>query len=77
MNLICITIRLAVEALQTLVKSEIGGVAEKVDMMDNDDQATHEQPIVFYEKQENWTKTDESNDDDEQDLATMLPHDQQ
>ncbi|KAM1095912.1 hypothetical protein ACFXTH_010663 [Malus domestica] len=67
----------AVEALQSLVKSEVGGFAEKVDMMDNDDQATHEQPIVFYEKQENLTKTDESNDDDEHDLATMLPHDQQ
>lgn len=71
------SIRPAVEALQTHVKSEVGGVAEKVNMMDNDDQATQEQPIGFYEKQENLTKTDESNDDEEQDLATMLPHDQQ
>ncbi|TQD81018.1 hypothetical protein C1H46_033433 [Malus baccata] len=64
-----------VEALQTHVKSEVGGVAEKVD---NDDQATQEQPIGFYyEKQENLTKTDESNDDDEQDIATILRHDQQ
>lgn len=68
------SIRPAVEALQTHVKSEVGGVAEKVD---NDDQATQEQPIGFYEKQENLTKTDVSNDDDEQDLATILPHDQQ